>query len=148
MMNRQFKPALNFEGKVLSNYKYKIDTHNRLLKTIKLALPENLSDHALYCVISEKKISLYTDSAVWSSQLRFYHQIILRAVKNSKQGNFQLLQIKVIPKTAEQTQSKIVKLPSKENISFIFDEASNNQNDDVLKIALLRLAKTFKRLSD
>ena len=73
-----FKSALAYEGKILSAYKYQIDLHNRLLRIIKSALPEHLSSRVLSCVVSGKKASLYTDSAIWSSQLRFYHQSILQ----------------------------------------------------------------------
>jgi hypothetical protein len=148
MSVRRFKSALEFDGKVLATYKYKIEIQKRLLETIKSALPKNLSHHALYCVVSEKKVSLYTDSAVWSSQLRFYHKTILRALIDSKQGRFELLQIKVIPKTMEQALGSTPKLPSAENISFIFNQANDQKNNDVLKTALLKLATTFKKLSD
>ncbi|MFW5444411.1 MAG: DciA family protein [Methylococcaceae bacterium] len=146
--NNFFHSALSYEGKVLAGYKNQIETQQALLKTIKLVLPKNLSSHALYCVVSGKKVSLYTDSAVWSSQLRFYHQTILHALTASNQGNFNLLKIKIIPKTTEQEQKpkSSKKLPSSENIDFILDQAEN-QTDDKLKAALLKLGQTFKKLS-
>lgn len=150
MQNNRFKSALDFEGKVLASYRYKINAHDRLLHTIKSALPENLSKHALYCVISDKKVSLYTDSAVWSSQLRFYHKAILNSIIDSKFGRFELLKIKVIPSAIEQqiTQTSKPRTPSAENIANIFNQANNQNNNDALKTALLKLATTFKKLSN
>lgn len=147
MSVRRFKSALEFEGKVFTRYKYKIEAQTRLLEIIKAVLPENLSCHALSCVISEKKVLLYTDSAIWSSQLRFYHKTILRALVNSQQGTFQLLQIKVIPKTKDPLQMSLLNLPSAENISSIFEQANARDSDDMLKKSLFNLATTFKKLS-
>ncbi len=139
-------PALGFEGKILAAYKYQIEIQKVLLKTIKSSLPENLSKHALYCVLSGKKVSLYTDSAVWSSQLRFYHQSILQSLLNSERGTIEVLQIKIIPKTIEQQQRKTMNIPSTENIDFILQQAAN-QTDEKLKTALMKLGKTFTKLS-
>lgn len=145
--NNFFQPALGFEGKILAGYKYQIEIQKALLKTIKSTLPENLSKHALYCVLSGKKISLYTDSAVWSSQLRFYHQTILQSLMNSERSMIEILQIKIIPKTIDQQQQKkTMNLPSTENIDFILQQAEN-QTDEKLKTALLKLGKTFAKLA-
>ncbi len=143
-----FKSTLSFDGKVFSQYKYQIKTQAQLLKKIKTALPEHLSEHALYCVLTNKKISLYTDSAIWSSQLRFYHQSILQSLLKSHSGIIETLQIKIIPqkiekKIEQQTQKKI---PSTENINFILGQAEQ-QSDETLKKALLRLGRTFQKKS-
>lgn len=140
-----FKSALSYEGKILSSYKFQIDTHSKLLNTIKSSLPETLASHALYCVVSDQKVSLYTDSAIWSSQLRFYQQSILQNLSNSYQSIFQSLQIKIIPKTTENNKQIDKTLPSTENIDLIMQQAEL-QNDDELKTALLRLGKTCKKL--
>ncbi len=144
--NNFFQPALGFEGKILAAYKYHIEIQKVLLKIIKSSLPENLSKHALYCVLSGKKVSLYTDSAVWSSQLRFYHQSILQSLINSERGTIEVLQIKIIPKTIDQQQKKTMNLPSTENIDFILQQAES-QTDEKLKTALLKLGKTFTKLT-
>ncbi|MCK5120840.1 MAG: DUF721 domain-containing protein [Methylococcales bacterium] len=146
--NHFFKAALNYKGSVLANYRLQIERQNRLLNTIKSALPDRLSSHALSCVVSEKKVSLYTDSAIWSSQLRFYHQTMLQALHSSNQGHFESIQIKVMPKAIEierkNDQLKII--PSTESIDNILDQAEN-QPDEELKNALLRLGNAFKKIS-
>ena len=138
-----FKSALDYDGKVLVGYKYKIETQNKCLNKIKLSLPDHLSTHALFCVISGKKVLLYTDAAVWSSQLRFYHQTILQALSTSSPGKFEELQIKIIPMTMGQEERESIKIPSTENIDLLLNQAEN-QTDEKLKMALLKLGSTLK----
>lgn len=141
-----FKSTLSFDGKVIALYKYQIEAQTKLLKKIKTVLPSHLSSHALYCVLSNKKVSLYTDSAIWSSQLRFYHQPILQSLLSSHEGIIETLQIKVIPQTITEQpiQKRIKNVPSAENISFILEQAEH-QSDEQLKNALLRLGKSFQK---
>jgi len=144
-----FKSALGYEGKVFALYKYQIETQTRLLKKIQSLLPEHLSSHVLYCVLNNKKLSLYTDSAIWSSQLRFYHQTILQALLRTHSGVIETLQIKIIPQTIKQDDSEEKEhktLPSSENIDFILQQAEQ-QSDETLKKALLKLGSTFKKKS-
>lgn len=139
-----FKPTLSYEGRVLSGYKQRINIQNKLLATIKASVPDRLASHILYCAFSEQKVSLYTDSAIWSSQLRFYHQAMLNTVLSSNFGSFQSLQIKVIPKSTTPEDKDNKTYPSAENISAILG-AADLQTDDLLKNALLNLGKTFQK---
>ncbi len=143
--NKFFKLPLGYEGKVLSYYKFQQQVQNELLLIIRSSLPDHLANHALYCVATRNKILLYTDSAIWSSQLRFYHQQMLQSLLASKQGSFEVLQIKIIPSTVEK-KGEAVKIPSKENINGLLNQAEN-QRDVVLKTALLKLARTLNKLS-
>jgi hypothetical protein len=144
--NSFFKSVLGYEGKTLATYKYQLAIQNELLNVVKSALPNHLSSHALYCVATGKKITLYTDSATWSSQLRFYHQSILRALSTSNNRVFEALQIKIIPQTIERKQKKTLMSPSRENIDLILSQAEH-QTDKKLKAALLKLGRTFKKLT-
>ena len=145
--NSFFKSALAYEGKILASYKYQLEIQNELLNVIKSTLPSHLSSHALYCVASGKKILLYTDSASWSSQLRFYHQDILQALSSSNTRRFEALQIKIIPQTIERKQKTTLSPPSAENIDLILSQAEH-QTDEKLKAALLKLGRMFKKLPD
>ncbi|KAF3984572.1 MAG: DUF721 domain-containing protein [Methylococcales symbiont of Hymedesmia sp. n. MRB-2018] len=144
--NNFFKSALAYEGKVFSYYKQQQEIQQKLLNIIKASLPDHLACHALYCVVTERKVSVYTDSAIWSSQLRFYHQQMLKKLLTSNQGHFEVLQIKIIPAVVERENKLSNIIPSKENISFILEQA-NNQTDESLKNALLKLAATLNKLS-
>jgi len=144
--NSSFKSALGYQGKIFTAYKYQLEIQNELLNAVKSALPGHLSSHALYCVASGKKIILYTDAAIWSSQLRFYHQDILQALSASNNLFFESLQIKIIPQTIERKQEKTLRPPSPENIDLILSQAEH-QNDEELKAALLKLGRMFKKLT-
>lgn len=142
-----FKSVLSYEGRILTRYKYQQEIQSEFLSIIKSALPEKLSRQALYCVVSGKQILIYTDSANWSSQLRFYAQDILQALLVSNRGTFESLQIKIIPKTGGGGQAKSINIPSAKNINFILNQAEN-QADEKLKNALFNLGITLKKISD
>ena len=135
---------LGYDKKIFSYYQNRIKTQNELLKTIKSALPSSLSEKVHYCVITENKLSLYTDSALWASQLRFYQQNLLESVLKENQRSFEKLQIKIIPKTSEIKSESNQQLPSKKNIFLILDQAENQQ-DKKLKNALLKLGNTLRK---
>jgi len=143
-----FKSPHSFEGKIFTLYKYQIEVQTKLLAKIKQTLPEHLSAHAHYCVLNNKKLSLYTDSAIWSSQLRFYHQTILQSLLSSHSGVIETLQIKIIPPILDPVPPKKQekKIPSIENINFILEQAEH-QNDENLKKSLFKLAKSFQKKS-
>ncbi len=142
-----FKSALSYEGKILENYKYQLHIQNEILKIIKSSIPFKLSHHVLYCVVSEKKVLVYTNSAAWSSQLRFYHQQMYQALLMSNYTTFETLKIKIIPPTiAPNNHNKPTIIPSAKHINLLREQAEN-QPDEALKKALLNLAKTFKELS-
>jgi hypothetical protein len=144
-MNKKFdsfKLVQKYEEKVLARYLYRISVHSKLLSAIKATLPSALSSHALHCVSSDKKVLIYTDSATWSSQLRFYHQTMLRAIKSNGLGEFESLQIRIIPQAIQVEKINPTILPSKENIKSIMIQAEN-QSDEELKHALLNLGNTL-----
>ncbi len=141
-----FKPALDCESKVFTHYKIQIQIQNELLAKIRSTLPDHLACHALYCVVSGKRISLYTDSSAWSSQLRFYHQTMLQGLSTSIRRNFEEIKIKIIPKTIENKTKEENTIPSAINIDLILNHAEN-QTDKKLKQSLSNLAKTLKKLS-
>ncbi len=143
-----FKSALGYDNKLFNLYKYQIETQKQLLEKIKAILPEHLAEHALHCVLSGKKLTLYTDSAIWSSQLRFYQQTLLHALLSSHTGVIETLQIKIIApqQSIKSIEKKAKSLPSNENIDFILEQAEY-QSDETLKKALLKLGKTFKEKS-
>ncbi len=137
-----FKTVQKYEEKILARYLYRISVHSELLSVIKATLPSALSSHALHCVSSGKKILIYTDSATWSSQLRFYHQAMLRAVTSNGLGRFESLQVKIIPQAVQVEKTTPTILPSKENIKSIMIQAES-QADEELKHALLNLGNTL-----
>jgi len=113
-----------------------------------VVLPEALAKQARHCLIRDKKLLIYTDSAVWASQLRFYNSAILAAIMPLKRTPVEILQIKIL--TAKTgiifgTRRK-AKIPSVEKIEFIRSH-SLTVSDDQLRLALLKLSSTLERLS-
>lgn len=76
-----FKSALEFHNQTLDKLVTQIDQQKDLLSMVKSVLPEKLAEHTLHCVIHDEMLLIYTDAAVWSSQLRFYQTAILAIVE-------------------------------------------------------------------
>ncbi|WP_305909260.1 DciA family protein [Methylomarinum sp. Ch1-1] len=144
--SQSFKSVLNYPQRLFTIYQHKINQQTQLLALIKSAIPAQLADHALHCVLSGKKILLYTDSAIWSSQLRFYQQTILGQLHEHGYRGIETLQIKVTPQQIADEHPSNVKIPCRKNIELIRQQGMQ-QSDDRLNRALLRLSETLDRLS-
>ena len=79
-----FKPVSEFHNRAIDKLVTQIDQQKDLLSVVKSVLPENLAQHTLHCVIHDATLLIYTDAAVWSSQLRFYQAAILAIVEKSE----------------------------------------------------------------
>jgi hypothetical protein len=125
-----------------------IEQQQRLLQRIRAVLPEALAKQALHCLIRDKKLLVYTDSAVWASQLRFYNSAILAAIMPLTRTPVEILQIKIL--TAKTGiilgARRKAKIPSVEKIEFIRSH-SLAVSDNQLRLALLKLSSTLERLS-
>jgi hypothetical protein len=142
-----FKASLSFQNRTIAYLYSQIELQQRLLKRIQAVLPDALATQVRYCLIRDKKLLVYTDSAVWASQLRFYNSVILAAVMP-------------LTRTAVEVQIRIIKgqtgiiaafkrranIPSVEKIELIRNN-SRTVPDDQLSVALLKLSTTLQRLS-
>lgn len=90
-----FKTALEFHNRTLDKLVTQIDQQKDLLSVVKNVLPENLASHTLHCVIHDATLVIYTDAAVWSSQLRFYQTAMLETVTVQFQKKIQRVQIRL-----------------------------------------------------
>lgn len=125
-----------------------IEQQQRVLQRIRAVLPENLAKQARHCLIKDKKLLVYTDSATWASQLRFYNSAILAAIAPLTRTPVELLQIRIITGQTGLiwgTQRK-AKIPSVEKIELIRND-SLTVSDNQLRLALLKLSATLERLS-
>lgn len=139
-----FKAAQSFPNRFLAQYYSRVEQQKQGLQRIRDILPPSLARHALHCVIDEKKLLLYTDSAAWGSQLRFYKHVILAAVNEKSSG---ILLIRIL---TEKTGINVkvdgkVNIPSSANIAMIRRQ-SDKVPDVELKLALKRLSATLSRL--
>ncbi len=144
--SRSFKPIHNYPAQLFAIYQQKINQQQQLLASVKSILPADLAEHTLYCVLSGKKILLYTDSAAWSTQLRFYQSHIISFLKDKAEPVIDSLQVKLIPASEEKVRQTRAKIPCRENIEMVRQQALK-ETDAKLNQALLRLSETLQRLS-
>ena len=143
-----FKVSLSFQNRTMAYFYSQIEQQQQLLQRIQAVLPEALAKQARHCLIRDKKLLIYTDSAAWASQLRFYKSAILAAIVPLTRTPVELMQIKII---AGQTglvlgSKRMAKIPSAEKIEVIRNH-SLTVPDNQLRLALLRLSTTLERLS-
>lgn len=130
-----------------SHISRQLDEQQRLLGYVTTALPTALAGHAQYCVLSHKKLTIYTTAAVWASQLRFYSQTILDALI-TQQISVQTVQIKLLTETLTTPTAKNIRpnIPSLLTIDTI-DQLGSVITDHELQQSLQRLSATLKRLA-
>lgn len=147
--NKIFKSSLNYPNRSLTNLFSQVEEQNKVLHQIRKILPTQLAQHTRHCVIKNKKLIIYTDSAAWASQLRFYNKAILSKIAPFTRESIEILQIRIFTDSTIQLPNteKSVNLPSAENIDIIYKQALDAP-DDILNRALLKLSKTLKRLSE
>lgn len=141
-----FKPIDTYNSRVLANYQQKIKHQQRLLTIIKRALPEHLGDQISYCAISDKKLLVYSDSAAWATQLRFYQQVILDAISNADAAIVEELKFRIIAQNNPPKNERELNIPSANNIELLHS-CGESMKDEKLKQALLKLSKTLDKLS-
>ena len=143
-----FKQALSQPNRSLANLYSQIEQQKKLLSTIKTALPAQLAEHAQHCVITEKKLLLYTDSAAWATQLRFYNKAILKVIEPITRHRIEILQIRISEPIDSQPEKpkRTAKIPAPDKIAAIRSNATDH-SDDPLSRALLKLSATLERLS-
>ncbi len=150
-----FKAALSFPNRTIAHFYSQIEQQKQVLQRIHAVLPAEIGAHALHCVINGKKLLVYTDTAAWASQLRFYNSAILAAIAPVTRESVSIMQIKIRmePPLTERKQgvgaslpSRKANIPSAEKIEFIHNH-SLTVSDEQLKQALLRLSATLEKLS-
>jgi len=144
-----FKKSLAYPNRTMIYLHSQIEQQQRILKQLKEVLPENLAKHTKHCLIKDHKLLVYTDSAIWASQLRFYNSAILASIQSLVKTPIENLQIKIISRTTglTVTTQRKANLPSLESIDLI-RKHSLSISDDKLSVALLKLSTTLKRLAD
>lgn len=121
----------------------RIAQQKQVLQTIQALLPDELAQQVHYCVVKESKLLIYTDSAIWASQLRFYQAVMLAAITSVTS-----VQIKIIvqPVNVIEPPKRKARLPSPEKIAQL-QQDSLNIADESLRLSLLKLSETLARLA-
>jgi hypothetical protein len=146
MTAKTCKPPLSYQNQTMAYFHGQIGQQKRLLQAIQKLLPLELAEHIHCCLIKGNKLLVYTDSAAWASQLRFYNAALLAS---TEQPLVATVQIKVITQQAgfvKQSERK-AQLPSSERIAEL-QKDSLSIADEPLQAALLKLSATLARLSN
>jgi hypothetical protein len=142
-----FKAALSYPNRSIAHFYSQIEQQKLVLQCIHGVLPSAIAQHTLHCVVNGKKLLVYTDTAAWASQLRFYNSVILAAIAPITRESVSIMQIKIAGKILQATPpGRKPNIPSAENIDFIRNH-SLTVSDEQLKGALLKLSATLAKLS-
>jgi hypothetical protein len=107
-----------------------------------------LAKQTRHCLLRERKLIIYTNSATWATQLRFYNSAILDAVITLTKTPVESMKIKIITGTSGlvSTATREAKLPSVEKIEAIKKDSLTIE-DNQLRLSLQKLSATLERLS-
>ncbi|MGZ4958293.1 MAG: DciA family protein [Methylomonas sp.] len=140
-----FKSALDFDARQLAICMEIIAEQKTLLSIVKTALPAEIAGHVQHCVRSGNRLLIYTETASWGSQIRFFNVNILNNIAESGQKNITSLQVRLSPQLIQKKPPRQPRLPSAENIGLLRDQLSGHETDDVLTQALSKLSRTLEK---
>jgi hypothetical protein len=125
-----------------------LEQQHKILQKIQTVLPDRLAKQTRHCLLRERKLIIYTDSATWATQLRFYNSAILDAVITLTKTPVESMKIKIITGTSGIVSSttRVAKLPSVEKIEAIKMDSLTIE-DNQLRLSLQKLSATLKRVS-
>jgi hypothetical protein len=140
------KQILAYPNKTIAQLCLRVKQQLALLEEVKAVLPKDLANHALHCVHNNKKLLVYTDSAIWASQLRFYGNAMLSAIEPAVSAPLSTLQVKVVsmPENATTSPKRKAVIPS-QKVADEIRHSSLMATDPQLKQALGRLSSTLGR---
>jgi len=143
-----FKASLSFQNRTMAYFYSQIELQQGILQRIQAVLPEAIAKQVRHCLIRDKKLLIYTDSAAWASQLRFYNSAILAAIVPLTRTPVEIMQVRIIAGQTgliPGTERKAI-IPSVEKIEIIRNNGLTVP-DNQLRLALLKLSTTLERLS-
>ncbi len=143
-----YRPVLSFQNQITSHLRHQITQQKQVLQAVQAVLPEHLAKQVRHCLIKEQKLLVYTDSAVWASQLRFYNAMMLTATEALTRETVVSVQIRITipPSELIAHSERKARLPAPEKIAEL-QKDSLSIADDTLRLALLKLGATLERLS-
>ncbi len=133
-------PALTHISKTLA-------LHRRTLQAVRKVLPDFLAAHCQDCVVKPDRLILYCDSALFSSQLRFYVPQLQQRLAQEQKLSFRQIQVRnLLATTRPVTPPQPVTLPSAEVIAML---KANGEGEPASELgsAWLKLSETLKQQS-
>ncbi|MCK5898691.1 MAG: DUF721 domain-containing protein [Methylococcales bacterium] len=137
-----FKTVKTYHLQIIQKHQQKIKQHLSILKIIKKSVTKPLGEHILHCTISNDMLLIYTDTALWASQLHFYQPTILKALNLNNFSTLKSLRIKIISPKTSQKNNVSLERPSEKNIALV-RHCSDSMQDEKLKKVLLKLSQTL-----
>jgi len=139
-----FRPASSYEQRHLSYCMARIEEQRHLLHQVRSALPTEIATHIVHALVSGGRLLIYTYSASWASQIRFYDGVILNKLQASGQQKISKLQVKLLMPEAMKASRRHARLPSADTVDSVFGTL-DTQRDDALGQALTRLGRILKQ---
>ena len=139
-----FRSVTDFKGRSVAVYMEKIAEQDQLLRIVRAALPPSIAEHANYCVVSGGRLLIYTDSAIWASQIRFFEKAILNKLSEDGQHKISSFKVKIQFPFRDAATDRKACLPSSETVQSMLG-SMDEKSEDVLDKALVKLAKTLKK---
>lgn len=146
MSEETFYSPLDYNNRIFAYYLAQIDQQRQILQQVRQCLPGNLANHVCHCLINKQTLLVYTDSALWASQLRFYHAAMLGGVAGFTEGAVAKIQIRLMTQTTGVAASKISKanIPCPAALEIMKQQIGHVQ-DKTLQDSLQRLNATLQR---
>lgn len=141
--NRIRSVANMMQNPALAHIASTLALHQRVLKVVKSALPEFLARHCLDCVVKPDRLILYTDTPLFTTQLRFYIPRLQQDLEAAHQLKFADIQVKNLLDSAHRAPpTRRWTLPSTDVVQLLRDHAAM-EPDSELSVALNRLASSL-----
>jgi Dna[CI] antecedent, DciA len=141
------KPILSYPNRTIAQLSLQINQQLAILAQIKAVLPKELATHVLHCVTNNNKLIVYTDSANWASQLRFYGKSVIDALEPYASIPATNLQFKIIAvPTPPSIRPKHRTLIPSQAVALEIHNQSLSTTDPQLKAALKNLSSTLEKL--
>lgn len=139
-----FKPAASYEQRHLTVCMARLEEQRRLLQQVQSALPPEMAAQVVHTLVSGSRLLVYTHSASWASQIRFYDGVILNKLQASGQQKISKLQVKLLMTDSMSELKRHARLPSMDTVDSVFGTLDTHR-DDALSQALARLGRMLKQ---
>lgn len=145
-LNKYFKPPQAYSNLATTALAAQLRKHQELLEVVRATVPAALAERVIACVLSGRKLLVYSDSAHWASQLRFFNSAILSAVNATTDTAVDVVVMRIQPPAEViRTAAPKKRLPPAEYIDTL-NSTARAVSDDSLRQALERLGATLKKI--
>jgi len=142
-----FETPLAYQNSTINSLLNQLEYQKNILRNIRTVLPKPLAQHAMHGLIKDHCLIIYTDSAVWATQLRFYQQTLLNDLTIAHARPLKALKIKLISEPTGVTGNSLTNKPLMPSIEAIESMQIDIMtiSDEPLRLALTKLNTTLKK---